>query len=594
MRQSTTLFSKCGFTAICVFLLIQPGLASSRLLRQDVPKDTPATLQLKKVIECVNQNDEKNRTRFLRDGFTDKDEFDNRLEIADQLHQRYSPMKFSKIVSADDRTAVAVVLAKTGVELRWEVEVAGAPEHLIERISMELVPNKMLKELPSGMHRLFREDGTTHPMARGVWEAKGYGYVLDIQQSNFRMFNVTKSFGWEQAFDEDLLVAPSANHDQIKLTFHPLEPGYELARLGELPKACTKPITPSPQNHFDVFVEVFESHYPFFETRQFDWEARLKKIRPTVTKATTEIELFKAMSAMIDGLGDGHVSLSAEIDGNEFDADTGGANTLSRLRESYEPSPKFKTYGRYFRDWRRRMRSSLIEDVLGGTGKVVANGQLIWGRADSDIGYLFIGGMGGYADGNTDAEVVALHQHLDAILNSLSDTTAMIIDVSFNGGGSDLFSLEIASRFADKRRVGFSKWPSGHEEYRNNRAFEPYRINNPDSPTYTKPIFLMTNDVTASAAEIFTMCMRALPYVTTVGLPTEGALSDILGKTLPNGWELGLSNEIYVDHEGVCHEGSGVPPMVKMDIFDRDDITRIGHADSIKRIVKLIQRRENE
>lgn len=64
-------------------------------------------------------------------------------------------------------------------------------------------------------------------------------------------------------------------------------------------------------------------------------------------------------------------------------------------------------------------------------------------------------------------------------------------------------------------------------------------------------------------------------------------MSDILGKTLTNGWELGLTNEIYVDHKGICHEGPGVPPDTQMDIFDNADITKVGHAIAIQKLVQI-------
>ena len=122
----------------------------------------------------------------------------------------------------------------------------------------------------------------------------------------------------------------------------------------------------------------------------------------------------------------------------------------------------------------------------------------------------------------------------------------------------------------------------------------PHRELKDNGVMYMKPVYLVTNDVTASAAEIFTMCMRSLPNVTTVGLPGEGALSDVLSKTLPNGWELGLSNEIYVDHEGICHEGPGIPTDIPMEIFDHENIAAVGHAESMQKIVALVLKRLDE
>ena len=67
-----------------------------------------------------------------------------------------------------------------------------------------------------------------------------------------------------------------------------------------------------------------------------------------------------------------------------------------------------------------------------------------------------------------------------------------------------------------------------------------------------------------SAAEIFSLAMMALPNVTRIGTPTYGILSDSLEKQLPNGWSLGLSNEVYVAADGNLYEGRGIPPNIEV------------------------------
>ena len=177
-----------------------------------------------------------------------------------------------------------------------------------------------------------------------------------------------------------------------------------------------------------------------------------RKIRPTLSDNSTQEQLFEAMDSMLENLGDGHVYLDAEIDGKKRRIRSNRINTLKRLRQSFSPSEKFKLYQTYFRDWNRRFKASVIEQTLHGKGKVAGNNQIVWGRAHDRVGYLCIYGMGGFSYGNTDSQVDALNEALNEILSELSNTDALIVDVSFNGGGADLFSLEIASHFADKKR----------------------------------------------------------------------------------------------------------------------------------------------
>ena len=77
----------------------------------------------------------------------------------------------------------------------------------------------------------------------------------------------------------------------------------------------------------------------------------------------------------------------------------------------------------------------------------------------------------------------------------------------------------------------------------------------------------LTSSATASAAEIFTLSTMGFPHVTRVEEPTRGILSDILGKRLPNGWTVGLSNEVYTSSDGMVYEGVGIPPDIETPVF---------------------------
>ncbi len=57
---------------------------------------------------------------------------------------------------------------------------------------------------------------------------------------------------------------------------------------------------------------------------------------------------------------------------------------------------------------------------------------------------------------------------------------------------------------------------------------------------------------------------------------------------LPNGWAVTLSNEIYLDHEGVCWEVAGIPPEIEIPIFDPDDLY-VGHVEAVQRVAEMIR-----
>ena len=137
-----------------------------------------------------------------------------------------------------------------------------------------------------------------------------------------------------------------------------------------------------------------------------------------------------------------------------------------------------------------------------------------------------------------------------------------------NGGGHDAVALAIASRFAGTRRVFGSKraFENGHRTTQQDLIVEPA-----DGPRYQGRVAVLTSSETASAAEVLTLAMRSLPQVTLVGEATMGIFSDELFRSLPNGWEFSLSNEIYLAPNDELFEATGVPPDVFSPFLSLED-----------------------
>jgi C-terminal processing protease CtpA/Prc len=144
----------------------------------------------------------------------------------------------------------------------------------------------------------------------------------------------------------------------------------------------------------------------------------------------------------------------------------------------------------------------------------------------------------------------------------------MIVDVRFNLGGSDRLALEIAGRFTPTPRVGYRFAARNGETY----APEQTVAQRPTgSYAFTKPTVVLTSIVTSSAAEVFTLCMRQLPQVKTLGETTNGIFSTVLPKELPNGWLLTLSNEVARDAGGQVYEKTGIPVGIEVPFPEKAD-----------------------
>ncbi|MEL7416222.1 MAG: S41 family peptidase, partial [Pseudomonadota bacterium] len=105
---------------------------------------------------------------------------------------------------------------------------------------------------------------------------------------------------------------------------------------------------------------------------------------------------------------------------------------------------------------------------------------------------------------------------------------------------------------------------------------------------FSGPVHLLTSDLTISAAEIATMALRALPQTVHHGSATNGSLSDILEKRLPNRWTLELSNEVYLDHTGAHWEGPGIPPDQPIEMFDLSTLDG-DHSAAVRTVLDHIR-----
>ena len=159
----------------------------------------------------------------------------------------------------------------------------------------------------------------------------------------------------------------------------------------------------------------------------------------------------------------------------------------------------------------------------------------------------------------------------------------MIIDLTINYGGYDFISRKIAERFAAKTTPSYSKYPADAPKA---TAYK-YQLTPHSKNNFTGPVYVMTSNITLSGGELLTMSLKSLPNVTHVGETTRGALSDKLEKTLPNGWEISLSNEVYLDHQGREFEGKGIPPDISIPVFDWNNLMN-GHIEAINKLIKIV------
>jgi hypothetical protein len=107
-------------------------------------------------------------------------------------------------------------------------------------------------------------------------------------------------------------------------------------------------------------------------------------------------------------------------------------------------------------------------------------------------------------------------------------------------------------------------------------------------PYFHGPVVLLIGPDTVSAGETFTMAlMEREPHVTRIGLNTQGVFSDVLRRTLPNGWRFQLPNEKYLTKDRQSFDGMGVPPEIRTPFFSPGDIER-GRDSALEAALQIL------
>lgn len=279
-----------------------------------------------------------------------------------------------------------------------------------------------------------------------------------------------------------------------------------------------------PQGNFDALWTLIDRHYCFFEEKGVDWDDVYLRYSPRVDDDMTSEELFVVCSQMLDELRDGHVNLS------------------SPYATSY--------YRRWWSDYPQNYDVRVIQQYYFNFNYSSIS-TFDYGFLPENIGYVHCSSFqASVGEGN-----------LDYILSFLSTARALILDVRDNGGG-DLTNVErLVRRFLTRRTLCGTishKTGPGHSDFS-----EPYEIwydpIGDGHVSWIKPVVVLTNRSTFSAANNFVSIMKQLPGVTIMGATTGGGCGMPWSGEIPNGWGVRLSACVIRDARGELTE-HGVEP----------------------------------
>ncbi len=429
----------------------------------------------------------------------------------------------------------------------------------------------------------------------GVWTSNSDGETYVINADRLQVYQHDSRFCLLQDEFSDLDLSDltgifeiSADGQSITdpgfngvLDYHAPPTRYD--RVEALPEVCEQPVAstgqagyrPNPVRDLNLFWQTFDDYYLSFDLKQVDWRDSLQQTLEVVSPDSSDAELFEALYQMITPLADAHVHItSAELGSASVN---GKPVIVERLINEYAdlnglslpiPLEHLQGVNDYIQSQMETGQSIILayaddaQDIHRA-----ANDLLLWFQV-GDIAYLQINAMQGFSDDPEDAaaELDRLEAALDQVMDDIQFSAGLIIDVRGNNGGHDFLSMAIASRFVDSERHVYSKQARAGT---GKTALVDVYIEPRGDHQYLKPVALLTSNSTVSAAEVFTLMMRSLPQVTLIGEATQGALSDVLERSLPNGFEFTLSNEFYYSSEGDWFEHTGIPVDIEVPYFTR-------------------------
>ncbi|AXT49725.1 hypothetical protein D1818_02405 [Aquimarina sp. BL5] len=402
------------------------------------------------------------------------------------------------------------------------------------------------------------DDNPTLPVEdsiNGFWFSEELGYILEFTEGNDVVYNINTAGCSivDDDFELEDFVPSLVSANDLILTTDLNESDFEFTRLSNQNPTCLPDQiadTDDPKVNFDHFWNIFNDYYAFFETRNVDW-SQYESLRDQVTTDN----FYDILEELVLLLEDGHVSIFDEENGIQIDSG------FPKLLETFNMNLSgdfIIENGDDLGDLFGQKATTIVTEYLGGDFEIDERDNILWGLINDTVGYVNVLTMAGYGSDFSN-ELSTLNDLLDTIMNdiSASGVSKLIIDIRFNGGGHDTAALDIVSRFMDQERFLYTK------KFRLGNTFTEKRavsVGPKGDFQFTGDIVLLTSPASISAADLFALCMKDLPYVTIVGENTAGAFSNVLSHTLPNGAEIGLSNEVYEDPQGVIFEAVGIGP----------------------------------
>ncbi len=289
----------------------------------------------------------------------------------------------------------------------------------------------------------------------------------------------------------------------------------------------------TPVGNMECLWRTLDEKYCFFEEKDIDWQGVYNTYLPSVKTLNEKdyLALFDTLASMVNTLKDGHVNLYSSFD-------------VSSCKSWYQGYPT---------NWNLAVvRDNYLKDYR------TAGGAYYTTLLPDSIGYMYVGSFDNAISPNNMAYMI----------RSWINCKGLIVDVRNNGGGDMSYAYQLAATFFEKSQtVGYWQHKNGvgHEDF---SKLEAQTLNKDDMPSsWLRPVVVLCNRHTYSAANFFVSVMRYAPYSCIIGGKSGGGGGMPLSYELPNGWLIRFSSIRMYDLDKQSIENGIVP---QYEIIDLD------------------------
>ena len=296
--------------------------------------------------------------------------------------------------------------------------------------------------------------------------------------------------------------------------------------------------------NFNALWTIIDEHYCFLDEKGIDWDEMYRKYYAELKGEMTYSEFFDVCAAMLNELKDGHTNLTSPFNTSYY------RNWWSDYPQNFD----LRVIQEYYFNFDYRQTSGIMYGIL-----------------DDNIGYMYYPSFS-----STIGDL-----NLDYILAYFNECDGLIIDIRDNGGGSMTNVETLVSRFISERTLaGYirHKTGPGHNDFSEPYAYY-YDPASKGRVKWEKPIIVITNRSTFSAANNFVSVMKYLPQVSIVGATTGGGCGMPFNSEIPLGWSVRFSASPVYDREGNLTE-FGIEPTEGCAI-DLDPVASLSGHDTI-------------